>query len=153
MTNCFLETFISWMDQNCSGNVEPDRWPCCNSFQFPYSRNVFHFCIMKAMAAIYNTPRSLFIPTSAGPKFSNPMYRMSNQAHFPIIKAVVVEFESNYTFSTSYVNMKRFYNKVIRLFEQSLNVVYIKCIFIIGRIVVSQNYGYRSTWTEKWLVL
>jgi len=113
LTNCFLETLISWMNQDCKNSLEPNRWPCCNTFKFPYPRNIFHFCVIKAMKAIYNTPRSIFNPTAAGPKFSNPIYQTSNQTNMPVIKAVVVEFDSNFTFSTSYIDMKRFYDQVI----------------------------------------
>lgn len=113
MTNCFIETFIEWMDHACVNNIEHNRWPCCNSFPFPFPRNVFHFCITKAMYIIYNTPISIFVPSVAGPKFSNPLFHSPNQTISPIIKAVVVEFESNFAFTTSFIDMEIFYKKVI----------------------------------------
>lgn len=113
MTNCFMETFVKWMSHDCIDNLEQNRWPCCNSFEFPYPRNIFHFCIIKAMYIVYNTPSSIFIPSVAGPKFSNPLFHSLNQTLMPIIKVVVVEFESNFAFTTSYVGMENFYKQVI----------------------------------------
>ncbi|VVC45685.1 Protein patched/dispatched,Sterol-sensing domain [Cinara cedri] len=112
MTNCFIETFIKWMSHNCINNLELNRWPCCNSYSFPYPRNIFHFCILKAMYIVYSTPSTIFIPSVAGPKFSNPLFHPLNQTFVPIIKAVVVEFESNFAFTTSYVYMEAFYKQV-----------------------------------------
>ncbi|XP_027851991.2 protein dispatched isoform X2 [Aphis gossypii] len=112
MTNCFMETFVKWMGHACVDNLEKDRWPCCNSFEFPFPRNIFHFCIMKAMYIVYNTPVSIFVPSVAGPKFSNPLFHSENQTLLPIIKAVVVEFESNFVFTTSYTDMELFYKQV-----------------------------------------
>lgn len=112
LTNCFIETFIKWMDRPCVSPVDHNRWPCCNSYQFPFPRNIFHYCIVKAMYIIYSTPSSLFVPSAAGPKFSNPLFQPKNQTYMPIMKAVVVEYESNFVFTTSYVDMDAFYKQV-----------------------------------------
>ncbi|XP_050532360.1 protein dispatched [Daktulosphaira vitifoliae] len=112
LTNCFMETFIKWMDRPCVSPVDHNRWPCCNSYQFPFPRNIFHYCILKAMYIIYSTPSSLFVPSAAGPKFSNPLFYPKNQTLMPIMRAVVVEYESNFVFTTSYVDMDTFYKQV-----------------------------------------
>lgn len=112
MTNCFIETFIKWMDHNCINSLEQNRWPCCNTYTFPYPRNIFHFCILKAMYIVYSTPSTIFVPSAAGPKFSNPLFHQLNQTLVPIIKAVVVEFESNFAFTTNYIDMETFYKQV-----------------------------------------
>jgi len=65
------------------------------------------------MYIVYNTPVSIFVPSAAGPKFSNPLFHSENQTLMPIIKAVVVEFESNFIFTTSYTDMELFYKQVI----------------------------------------
>lgn len=116
LTNCFIETFVEWMDRACTDGFEENRWPCCNSFAFPYPRNIFHFCIIKAMDIIYKTPSTIFVPSAAGPKFSNPLFHPSNQTHYPIVKAIIVEFESNFAFTTSYVDIDKFYEKVLLIF-------------------------------------
>lgn len=113
MNNCFMETFVNWMGYACMNSLDQNRWPCCNSFNFPYPRNVFHYCIIKAMYIVYKTPSTIFVPSAAGPKFSNPLFHTSNQTLMPIIKAVVVEFESNFVFTTSYIDMNNFYKQVL----------------------------------------
>lgn len=130
LTNCFMETFVKWMGFACVNGLEQNRWPCCNSFEFPYPRNVFHFCIVKAMYVVYNTPSTIFVPSVAGPKFSNPLFHSSNQTLMPIIKAVVVEFESNFVFTTSYVDMENFYKQVyiIHFFTQLYSTLMQTCI-------------------------
>lgn len=129
LTNCFMETFVEWMGQTCANNIDLNRWPCCNTMEFPFPRNVFHFCIVKAMYIVYNTPSSIFVPSAAGPKFSNPLFHSDNETLVPIIKAVVVEFESNFAFTTSYVDMENFYKQVHFFFTYKYYSVFMLKLF------------------------
>ncbi|XP_018325648.1 protein dispatched isoform X2 [Agrilus planipennis] len=105
LPNCFIETFMSWMQQRCNDSFEKkSRFPCCEIQKFPYNSSIFDICITKAMSDLYATPTEYFIPGMAGPKFSKDQ--------FPTIKAVVVEYDSNYTYSMSYEHMHNFFTLV-----------------------------------------
>lgn len=82
-----------------------DRSPCCEKSLFPYSNIVFDTCIVQAISALYQTPREYFMPGVAGPRFSKTI----GSDGLPKIVALVVEFESNYSFSMSYESMEEFY--------------------------------------------
>ncbi|CAG9560676.1 unnamed protein product [Danaus chrysippus] len=106
LPNCFIESFKAYMSRRCIDNIDKiNRSPCCESSRFPYDKEVFNFCIIKAMESLYQTPRELFMPGVAGPKF----LRRSNP---PTIAAVVVEFESVVPYSMSYKEMDDFYLQV-----------------------------------------
>lgn len=117
LTNCFMETFVEWMSHACTNNIDQNRWPCCNAFEFPYPRNVFNFCVIKSMFIVYSSPSNVFVPSTAGPKFSNLLYYPSNVTLLPLIKTIVVEFDSNFDFTTSYRDMDNFYNQVILIYK------------------------------------
>ncbi|KAF5283571.1 hypothetical protein FQR65_LT13826 [Abscondita terminalis] len=107
LPNCFIESFMSWMQRRCLDPIDKiDRTPCCEKEHFPYDRSVFNTCIVSAMGDLYETPSEYFIPGMAGPKFSKDQ--------FPTIKAVVVEYDSNYSYSLSmsYKHMRTFFNEV-----------------------------------------
>lgn len=72
---------------------------------FPYTSEVFDICIVQAISALYQTPREYFIPGVAGPRFSKTI----GSDGLPKVVALVVEFESNYSFSMSYEAMEEFY--------------------------------------------
>lgn len=105
LPNCFIETFMKSMERPC---VDPfssrNRTPCCKSSTFPYNNTVFNECIVEEMTEIYETPSQYLIPGMAGPKFSKDQ--------FPTIKAVIIEYDSNYSYSMSYEYMDEFYTKV-----------------------------------------
>lgn len=82
-----------------------DRSPCCETSTFPYKRSVFKNCTMEAMASLYRTPRNLVEPGLAGPKFSK------NLSH-PKIRAVIVEYDSIYSYMDSYEQMNTFFREV-----------------------------------------
>lgn len=105
LPNCFIESFMSWMQRRCVDPIDNmDRRPCCEKEHFPYNSTVFDQCIVYAMGDLYETPSEYFIPGMAGPKFSKDQ--------FPTIKAVVVEYDSNYSYSMSYEHMHTFFTQV-----------------------------------------
>lgn len=113
LPNCFIETFFSWMQRRCIDMIDHiDRSPCCEIERFPYKRDIFETCIVQAMSGLYETPSEYFMPGVAGPKFSRD--------HFPMIQAVVVEYDSNYTYSMSYTYMEQFYRQVESWMQEQL---------------------------------
>ncbi|CAH1644516.1 unnamed protein product [Spodoptera littoralis] len=105
LPNCFIESFKMYMSRRCIDHIDKiNRTPCCETSVFPYKKEVFEFCIIKAMESLYQTPRELFMPGVAGPKF----LRSAN----PTVSAIVVEFESIVPYSMSYTEMDYFYSQV-----------------------------------------
>lgn len=105
LPNCFIESFLSWMQRRCLDPIDNiDRSPCCEKEKFPYNSTVFNTCIVSAMTDLYETPSEYFIPGMAGPKFSKDQ--------FPTIKAIIVEYDSSYSYSMSYEHMHEFFTKV-----------------------------------------
>ncbi|CAG4941356.1 unnamed protein product [Parnassius apollo] len=106
LPNCFIESFRMFMSRRCIDNIDKiNRTPCCETSQFPYSKDVFNFCILAAMESLYQTPRELFMPGVAGPKFLR-------SANPPNVSAMVVEFESIVPYSMSYTAMNNFFMQV-----------------------------------------
>lgn len=106
LPNCFIESFKMYMSRLCIDNIAKiNRSPCCESSKFPYKKEVFEFCILKAMEIMYQTPREIFMPGVAGPKFLR-------SANPPTVAAIVIEFESVVPYSMSYKDMDNFYNQV-----------------------------------------
>lgn len=112
--NCFIENFRMYMSRRCIDNIDKiNRTPCCETSPFPYKKEVFEFCIIKAMESLYQTPRELFMPGVAGPKFLR-------SATPPIVAAIVVEFESVVPYSMSYSEMDKFYVQVENWTQEEL---------------------------------
>lgn len=106
LPNCFIESFKMYMNRKCVDSMDNiDRTPCCETSSFPYKKEVFDFCIVKAMESLYQTPRAYFLPGVAGPKFLR-------SAIPPKVVAVVVEFESVVPYSMSYKAMNNFFQHV-----------------------------------------
>ncbi|CAK1604486.1 unnamed protein product [Parnassius mnemosyne] len=106
LPNCFIESFRMFMSRRCIDNIDKiNRTPCCETSHFPYSKDVFNFCILAAMESLYQTPRELFMPGVAGPKFLR-------SANPPNVSAMVVEFESTVPYSMSYTAMNNFFLQV-----------------------------------------
>lgn len=106
LPNCFIESFLSWMQRRCKDPIDNiDRTPCCETHPFPYERKVFEKCIVEAIAALYETPTAYYMPGVAGPKFSRDI-------SVPTIRAVVVEYDSSYSYSLSYRYVERFFLQV-----------------------------------------
>ncbi|KAF9409485.1 hypothetical protein HW555_011160 [Spodoptera exigua] len=105
LPNCFIESFKMYMSRRCIDHIDKiNRTPCCETSPFPYKKEVFEFCLIKAMESLYQTPRELFMPGVAGPKFR----RSAN----PTVSAIVIEFESTVPYSMSYTEMDYFYSQV-----------------------------------------
>lgn len=105
LPNCFIETFMRSMQRDCVDSFSRRDWsPCCKTSKFPYNTSVFYECIVEEMTEIFETPSQYLIPGMAGPKFSKDQY--------PTIKAVIVEYDSSYSYSMSYEHMHEFYTKV-----------------------------------------
>lgn len=114
LPNCFIESFLSWMQRRCFDPIDNiDRTPCCEVENFPYKRSIFEMCIVQAMTALYETPAQYYMPGVAGPKFSRDI-------EVPIIKAVVVEYDSTYSYSRSYDYMKKFFSEVENWMKEQL---------------------------------
>ncbi|XP_034824885.1 protein dispatched [Maniola hyperantus] len=106
LPNCFIESFKMYMSRRCIDSIDKiNRTPCCESSRFPYTTEVFDFCIIKAMESLYQTPREIFMPGVAGPKFLRSAYP-------PAVSAIVIEFESVIPYSMSYRAMDDFFVQV-----------------------------------------
>ncbi|XP_049866317.1 protein dispatched [Pectinophora gossypiella] len=114
LPNCFIETFKVFMSRRCIDNIDKiNRTPCCETSRFPYKKEVFNFCIIKAMESMYQTPRELFMPGVAGPKFLR-------SASPPVVAAIVIEYESVVPYSMSYRAMNKFFLHVENWTQQEL---------------------------------
>ncbi|XP_063242455.1 protein dispatched isoform X2 [Bacillus rossius redtenbacheri] len=115
LPNCFIESFSSWMERRCIDPIDRlNRTPCCGVKRRSFAREVFEQCVVLAIADLYRTPLEYFMPGVAGPKFckgSDP----------PKICAVVVEYDSNHSFSMSFRDMDRFYRQVESWTKRQLN--------------------------------
>uniref|UniRef100_A0A2A4J522 SSD domain-containing protein n=1 Tax=Heliothis virescens TaxID=7102 RepID=A0A2A4J522_HELVI len=106
LPNCFIESFKMYMSRKCIDHIAKiNKTPCCETSKFPYKKEVFEFCIIKAIESLYQTPREIFMPGVAGPKFLR-------SASPPTVSAMVVEFESVVPYSLSYSEMDNFYQQV-----------------------------------------
>lgn len=119
-----------------------DRTPCCDTSRFPYEPDVFDLCLPQIISSLYATPREFFTPGVAGPRFmasnrfenninsslsgeeyANTTFENSSNittAAPPIVKALVIEFESNVSYSTVYKHVKKFVNTVEEWFQNEL---------------------------------
>lgn len=114
--NCFIENLISWMARKCKDSMSDiDRFPCCEASTFPYSPDVFDYCLPESISALYETPREFFIPGVAGPKF-----QIVEKTNTSIVKALVIECDSNQSFSHSFHEIERFVTTVETWFDQEL---------------------------------
>lgn len=114
LPNCFIESFLSWMQRRCFDPIDNiDRSPCCEIQHFPYEKSIFELCIIEAMTALYETPTEYYMPGVAGPKFSRDI-------QVPTIKAVVVEYDSTYSYSRSYDYIKEFFEQVENWTQEQL---------------------------------
>ena len=70
----------------------------------------FGRCLGLAIGDLYATPLDFWRPGVAGPKFNVTSAPGSGGGHR--VEAVVVEFESNVTFTFGHADMKRFHQEV-----------------------------------------
>lgn len=101
-TNCFIESFKSWMDdRSCRDPIltDLDRSPCCQSYEFPYTKRVLDKCVGEAVNIMRRTPQ--FQPNhNAGLRFFKNSSRVA---------AVILEYQSNRLYSDSFTKMERFF--------------------------------------------
>ena len=105
MSNCFMDTFKSWMEvRSCRDPIRPevDRNPCCQSYDFPYSHHVIDQCIGEVVSIMRKTPQ-LNANSKAGIRFFKNSTRVA---------AVIIEFQSNRLYTDSFRKMERFFNDV-----------------------------------------
>lgn len=115
-----------------------DRSPCCDA-QFPYEPHIFEYCLPQSVANMYDT--TFFRPGVAGPKFADLAPRLHTEDYLGLaggnesaeyssnlssatpllVKALVIEFESNVAYSTIYVNIKDFFESVESWFQAQLS--------------------------------
>ncbi|XP_048841933.1 protein dispatched homolog 1 [Brienomyrus brachyistius] len=99
-TSCFMETFKQWMEnQDCD---EAPVYPCCSQSTFPYKQDVFELCIKRAIMELDRSTIYHLDSKTPGPRFD------INDT----IRAVVLEFQSNYLFTLAYEKMHQFYREV-----------------------------------------
>lgn len=110
LLNCFVETFMNSMQRKCFDEFRNKNvTPCCEVSTFPVDEHVFRKCIVDEIAELYETPVDILGNSDAGPKFSKDQ--------IPTIKAIVVEYDSSYSYTMSYEKMHEFYTAV----EQWMN--------------------------------
>lgn len=118
--NCFIESLHSWMQRRCKDPIDPiiEYSPCCESSIFPYKPNVLQQCAAEASAEIARTPY-LWIrnnAVSAGLKFLKEPELATNDTLSlkvtPKIKALIVEYDSIYTYTLSFADMDKFFHQV-----------------------------------------
>lgn len=114
-----------------------DRTPCCESSKFPYPPHIFDECLPQIISTLYESPRYVFIPGIAGPKFARSpsshaqsheqngsVYHKNASAskhNFPpLVKALVVEYESTQSYTMSYAEIENFTKTVERWFESAM---------------------------------
>ncbi|XP_055903846.1 protein dispatched isoform X1 [Eupeodes corollae] len=123
LPNCFIESFISYMSRICIDSIDlTDRTPCCDTSKFPYEPDVFEYCLPHITHSLYSRPK-IFIPGVAGPKFmaAPENYEDENSTQIPpIVKAIVIEFESNVSYTMAYPTIKEFVHSVEAWFETEL---------------------------------
>ena len=95
-----------------------NRTPCCEVSAFPYAEDVFNECIVLAVKDLYETPAQFFLPGVAGPRFSK---LGGTRGHTTTrVEAVVVEYDSNVSYSLSHTEMDRFFRQVESWMEEQL---------------------------------
>ena len=113
-TNCYIEQFKRFMETPCiyknishSLNNPIGSFPCCRDSKFPFSTDVFEWCLK---VWLYKLPSSSSQISSVNFK-SGPRFLIENSS-IPKLVASVVEFSAKETFSVSYERMKIFYDEV-----------------------------------------
>lgn len=95
---------------------------CCEHHKFPYQPNVFESCLPEVISSLYRSPRYIFIPGAAGPKFERRPHStiQSNETinTLPRIRALIIEYESTQPFTTSYKEIANFTASVENWFDR-----------------------------------
>ncbi|XP_017781018.1 PREDICTED: protein dispatched homolog 1-like isoform X1 [Nicrophorus vespilloides] len=106
--NCFMESFIIWMNRNCDDNSSENMRPCCEVKDFPYKPELFDYCLKKTTPEPYEEGITQVLP---GPKFVDEKY----------VGAIIIEYSSNYSFSTSVDYQQLFKEKINTWFVDELS--------------------------------
>lgn len=114
-----------------------DRTPCCESSKFPYPPHVFDECLPQIISILYGSPRYVFIPGIAGPKFARTPpshaqpHAFNESVHHtngieskhnspPVVKALVVEYESTQSYTMSYTEIENFTKTIEHWFQVAM---------------------------------
>lgn len=97
------------------------RAPCCDIETFPFKPAVFDQCLPEMIYSLYKSPRYIFMPGNAGPKFEQLPFHFGDEVNrstmgLPKMRALVIEYESTQLFTTSYVQIKNFSKSIERWF-------------------------------------
>lgn len=104
ITNCFIESFKKFMEQDCEGIKPGERnEPCCRSNTFPYSEADFRHCMKLYQPLLSNTPSMYLSSLDAGLRYSKETGQ---------IVALIVEFYSKQPFSFNHSSMHEFYTSM-----------------------------------------
>lgn len=116
----------TWFQFRCVDDMSGiDRSPCCESAKFPYPPHVFEQCLPQTISILYESPRYVFVPGIAGPKFErqpphNGTAAATAARKIPQVKVVVVEYESTQSYTMSYAEMENFTTTVQDWFSRAM---------------------------------
>lgn len=89
--------------------------PCCKTFKFPFNEDIFNLCLPRFISDLHGST-FIYSPSISGPKFQkNPQ-----KGKPPIVKALIIDGESNFTMSSSYTEVKKFVTEVETWFTNEL---------------------------------
>lgn len=133
LPNCFIENFIRTMDRRCLDPMSDiDRTPCCETAIFPYAPHIFDECLPQIISMLYESPRYVFVPGIAGPKFGRDTIHFAADAAAatenstkrslppPIVRALVVEYESSQPYTMAYRELEYFQASVQRWLDEQM---------------------------------
>lgn len=114
------------MTRRCEDIVDPQisRAPCCDISAYPFTPAVLRQCVAEASADLYRTPTYLWTrggQVAGGVKYLKDSIKPSAQQltdnntlsmPLPKLMALIVEYDSTYSYSLSYAEMNEFYNQV-----------------------------------------
>ena len=100
LTNCFIENFKKFMEQDCISPIGSRNNPCCRDSKFPYKEDVFRHCIKVYEPLLSKTPIMYFSSLDAGLRYSKKTGKLV---------ALIVEVNSNQPFSFNHTSMQVFY--------------------------------------------
>ena len=104
--NCFIEHFILYMKSPCIRGESV----CCNKVSFPYPERLFNMCMKKYIPIAMRQNIYFWDKYSPGFRFVN------NE-----MKALIVQFSSNFVHADSYQMVKHFYERVNKWFADQLS--------------------------------
>ena len=109
LSNCFIETFVDWMDRRCNELDGRDHAPCCQASRFPFTRSIFNRCLLESVESLYSTPTDLWLPGVAGPKFNVSTHEA---------RVVIIEYDAAQGFAYSHKDIREFYESVQKWFAK-----------------------------------